>query len=207
MFVQARQLAKSYGPQLVFKKVGFEADKGEILLLLGSNGSGKSTLLKLIAGVLKPSAGDINITPPGASIGYMAHNTFLYPQLTALENIGFWCKLYGKKVNRKFLASKLNKFDLGPFLHERISCFSRGMAQKLNFLRLLCIDPDILLLDEPATGLDKEARQLFGEELMNLKNRNTLIFWVTHFPEFNSSWADRVLEIKNKTSYLSIPDQ
>ena len=207
MYIRSRKLAKYYGHQLVFKNVSFEAGKGEIVLMLGANGSGKSTLLKIIGGALQPTSGDMNITPDNASIGYMAHDTFLYPQLTALENITFWCRLYGKKASTKFVYSQLNKFGLGNFLHERTSCFSRGMAQKLNFVRVMCIEPDILLLDEPATGLDREARQLFREELIILRDSGMLVFWVTHFPELNYSLADRVLEIKNKTAYLSIPDK
>ncbi len=207
MLVKGQGLVKSYGHKLIFKNVEFEAKKGEIVLLLGANGSGKSTLLKIIAGALRPTAGEVNIDPDSASIGYMGHDTFLYPQLTALENILFWCKLYGKKANRELVHTWLKRFGLGSFLHERVSRFSRGMAQKLNFVRVMSTDPDILLLDEPVTGLDKESRQLFREEVLNLKQMGMLVFWVTHFPEQNFALSDKALQIKDKTAaYLATSD-
>lgn len=206
MNLAVEKLAKSYGDKLIFKDVFFEAGWGEIVLVLGSNGSGKSTLLKILGGVEQPSFGSLRIDNSSATIGYMAHETFLYPQMSALENIEFLCNLYGRKIGKQDVHYKFKQFGLGAFLHEHVRDFSRGMAQKLSFIRVLCINPDIVLLDEPATGLDREAREIQGQEVFNLRQNGTLVFWVTHFPEFGPFEADKVLEIKNKTAYFATAD-
>ncbi len=133
------------------------------MALIGPNGSGKTTLLKLIAGILRPTAGSILIeeTVPRAikgRIGYLGHDQFLYPFLTSIENLRFWCTLYDTPASRAI--DVLEQVDMTHRKDALAHGLSRGEAQRLALARAVIHDPDYLLLDEPFTGLDEAGAEI-----------------------------------------------
>ena len=101
------EVAKFHGPRLVFRKLSFELGAGLVLLVVGPNGAGKSTLLRIMAGLSRPTAGAVDLGCPAGAVGYVGHQTFIYPRLTALENLRFWARLYGLDAGDAALAAAL----------------------------------------------------------------------------------------------------
>ncbi len=174
-----RRVAKFYGSRLIFKEVGFSVPPGSITLLAGPNGAGKSTLLKIMAGLLRPSAGQVDMDPQ-IRLGYLGHQTFIYPDLSALENLAFWSRLHGQKPAESRLLAALERVDLAPFAQERAGGFSRGMAQRLNLARVFLLDFNLLLLDEPGTGLDLPSAAILAREIQAARARGAAVVWVSH---------------------------
>lgn len=146
--------------------VGFDLVWGSRTLLSGPNGAGKSTLLRVLATLLRPSAGNVtvaglDVTDQANSvrrlIGYVGHQTYLYGELTVDENLRFYARLYGKSRSKGSLSSAVERLKLGPMLNQRVRTLSRGWRQRAALARALLHDPKILLLDEPDTGLDEAA--------------------------------------------------
>lgn len=171
------------------KNISLHLQAGNFALLLGKNGAGKSTLLKIMAGLAKPTAGQISVK---GRIGYLGHATFLYPALTARENLTFQAR--ANQVNADIAAS-LEKVGLSSYAHEPVRHFSRGMAQRLNFARALMLQPDILLLDEPFTGMDGESTAMLKEELLAQRNAGAAIFMISHAPASDLPLATHVYEL------------
>lgn len=186
--LRLENISKLYGERLIFKSVSLELEPGKILLLAGANGAGKSTLLRIMAGLSRPSGGKVSLDMPAgrvaeAQIGYLGHQTFLYPQLSALENLRFWSRLYGLEAQEGLenaLNSALDRVELARFAHEPAGNFSRGMAQRLNLARVLLQRPALLLLDEPGTGLDERARKLLKNEILLARERGAGVVWISH---------------------------
>lgn len=189
----------AFGPRTILRDANARFERGTISLLVGSNGAGKSTLLRLLCGLLRPSAGRIVREEEDASTGYLGHATFLYASLTALENLAFWQKAAGLPSDRKTLLAMLGRVGLSRHAESRAGVLSRGMQQRLNLARVLLSSPDILLLDEPGTGLDAPARDLLDGEILAAKARGACVVWVSHDVERDRRLADRVLAIRNRT--------
>ncbi len=200
--LKARKLAKNFGSRLIFKNVDFELYPQSIHLLQGNNGVGKSTLFKILAGLLEADAGTIESELTLDKVGYLAHASFLYPELTALENLTFWHALLTKKsLEKDEYMAILEDFSLAKFAHEKTRVFSRGMLQKLTLARLIAQKPNLYLLDEPSTGLDVQARKLLIEKIMQAKNEGACVFWISHDIENDKLFADYVHILENKTMY------
>lgn len=193
MLLKLDSVAKFYGSRLIFKEVSLELLRGCTILLAGPNGAGKSTLLKIMAGLLRPATGkleyDLKYTE---QIGYLGHQTFIYPALSAVENLKFWNKLYSLNKNEADINALLERVELAQFAQERAGAFSRGMAQRLNLARILLISPTLLLLDEPATGLDTRSRTLLDKEIQAAGERGAGIVWISHSLEEDLPKADSV---------------
>jgi heme exporter protein A len=155
--IAARGLAKRYGERRVFAGVDVALDDGEALLVTGPNGSGKTTLLRILARLALPSAGTVEL-PARSSIGYLGHEPLVYRELTALENLVLFARLY--RVERERVGMLLERFGLWEARSDRVSTFSRGMQQRLGFCRVLLHEPSLLVLDEPTNALDATGLEL-----------------------------------------------
>ena len=190
-------VGKRYGAARVLRQVDAAFPHASVTLLTGGNGAGKSTLLRIMAGLSRPSAGRVVHGAGGgeARLGYVGHATFLYPGLTALENLDFWRRAYGLAIDEDALIALLERVGLAAHAHERARVFSRGMAQRLNLARVLMLSPHILLLDEPATGLDAPSRALLREEISASRRRGACVVLVSHDLAGDAPLADRVLAL------------
>lgn len=203
--LELRNMTKLLGDKLVLRNITLTLEKGEILAVIGPNGAGKSTFFKCTVGLLQPTSGDIllngkvvkkNSAEIKQKIGFLGHESFLYNNLSPLENLKFYGKLYKvKDLDRK--ANELLK-EVGLFLFRDmpIRSFSRGMMQRLAIARVLLPDPDILMLDEPHTGLDQEAVALLNQIIKQKRVSGTSILIISHDFEQVHALADRVAVLK-----------
>ncbi|OFW32078.1 MAG: hypothetical protein A3J28_08410 [Acidobacteria bacterium RIFCSPLOWO2_12_FULL_60_22] len=203
--IQARNLSKLYGDFPAVQNVNLDVAQGEFLALLGRNGAGKSTLLKLLALLTRPSFGKLTIagvTEDGdwsaarRRMGLLGHNTFLYDDLTAEENLLFYANLYGVSDARRVCGEMLETVGLSSFARELSRNFSRGMRQRLTIGRVFLHGPDLLLLDEPFTGLDDRATALLEQLLQEAHRRGKTIVLCTHQLDLASKLADRLLVLE-----------
>ncbi|MCR5814908.1 MAG: ABC transporter ATP-binding protein [Desulfovibrio sp.] len=164
-------------------------------LLTGKNGCGKTTLMKIMAGLSKPTQGSIELDEAIVPV-YVAHATFLYPKLTAMENLSFWNRCLNLQLRYEDLADWLEKMGLYDFADIEAGTFSRGMCQRLNLARALMQKPSLLLLDEPATGLDYDSRQLLQNELLSLKSAGSCIVLISHDLAEDAPLADHILRLE-----------
>jgi heme exporter protein A len=162
--VELRQCSRRYGERIALRRVSLSVGPGERVVLLGANGAGKSTLLRLVAGLARPTAGEVLVGGTEAvqaapalrgRIGYLAHRPLAYRQLTARENLELLARLHHRDPAAADAA--LAATGLADRGGDRIEGFSRGMLQRLALARVPLLDPDLLLLDEPTTGLDAEG--------------------------------------------------
>ncbi|MFP5238260.1 MAG: ATP-binding cassette domain-containing protein [Acidobacteriota bacterium] len=188
-------VAKFYGERLVFKGVDLELRPGRVLMVVGANGAGKSTLLRVMAGLSRPSAGELSCSLDKGQMAYLGHQTFIYPEDTALENLRFWTGLYGLGLGDEALEAALERVGLKKFSQERAGNFSRGMAQRLNLARVFCIAPRLLFLDEPDTGLDEASRVILHQEIERAGQGERSVVWVSHHLERDLAKADEVLHL------------
>jgi heme exporter protein A len=199
-------VAKAFGPRLLFRHVHAEILPGTLSLLVGANGAGKSTLMKLMAGLSKPDAGTIECAVSQEQIGYMAHATFLYPGLNAYENLLFWAKAMKLPQPYQCVKTCLDMVGLTRHAKEQAGIFSRGMAQRLNLARLMLANPRLILLDEPATGLDTASRQILHDLMLHARSHGAAIIWISHMMDEDSRIADCILTLQNHTLTVSTGD-
>jgi heme exporter protein A len=174
--IAARGLAKRYGDRRVFRDVDVVLSDGGFLLVTGANGSGKTTLLRILARLAAPSAGTLD-APSRESIGYLGHSPLVYRELSALENLTLFARLY--RVEREHVGMLLERFGLWEVRNERVSTYSRGMQQRLGLCRTLLHDPSLLVLDEPSNALDAHGLELLDAVLA--EGRTTVL--ATHEPQ------------------------
>jgi heme exporter protein A len=177
--VTARNLGKSFGPKRVFSKVELALAPGGFLLVTGPNGSGKSTLLRVLAGLAAPTAGELEL-PERSVVGYLGHDPLVYRELTPLENLTLFARLYRVQDHRERIGMLLERFGLWNRRSDRVSTFSRGMQQRLALCRTLLHEPQLLLLDEPFNALDAEGAALLDRTLDELSGRTLVV--ATHDP-------------------------
>jgi ABC-type multidrug transport system ATPase subunit len=180
--ISARGLGRRFGSKRVLRDLDLEVRAGELLLVTGPNGSGKSTLLGLMAGLLAPTEGEIEVDLPRGRLGYLAHEALVYKELTALENLDLYGRLYHVPERRETIGALLERFGLWEARHQRAGSFSRGMQQRLALCRVLLHGPELLLLDEPYSGLDASARTLVDDVLAEAAGSRTLVV-ASHEPE------------------------
>ncbi|WP_027722298.1 ABC transporter ATP-binding protein [Maridesulfovibrio zosterae] len=201
--LKVRDAAKFFGTRLIFKKVSCDVIRGEILLVVGRNGAGKTTLLKIMSGLSRPSAGSAQILTEPEKTAYLGHATFIYPRLSGLANLSFWASMYGLSPSREELLVLLKRVGLERAAEEEAGAYSRGMAQRLNLARVFLVNPDLLFLDEPGTGLDQASLNLLREEVVSLRNNGTAVVWISHDVNHDTALADRVLGLSgHKMAFL-----
>ena len=199
--IVAEGVTKSFGYIQALRGVDLKIKKGEFVTVFGPNGAGKTTLIKLLATLTKPTSGkviianhDIKKEPDKvrALIGVISHDPYLYGNLSALENIGFFASLYGISQAKEKAIEVIKQVGLESRMHDLVRTFSRGMQQRLAVARAIVHNPKILLLDEPYTGLDQHGAKIFGELLKWLKRENRTIVMTTHNLPEGLEVSDRV---------------
>jgi ABC-type multidrug transport system ATPase subunit len=190
----ARGLGRDFGAKHVLRGLDLDVPRGGFLLVTGPNGSGKSTLLSLCAGLLAPTAGELAVEVDRAKIGYLAHEPLLYRELTALENLDLYGRLYRVPERRERAGMLLERFGLWDARGERVGSLSRGMTQRLALCRTLLHEPDLLLLDEPYSSLDADASTLVDDLLLEHVGEKTVVL-ATHGPERVKELATEALAL------------
>ena len=180
--IRARGLSKRFGVRRVLSSLDVELDSGGFLLVTGPNGAGKTTLLRVLAGLAAPSGGELEIAADRSRIGFLAHEPLVYRDLSPLENLELFGRLYRVPERRERVGMLLERYGLWDVRHERSGSFSRGMLQRLGLCRTLLHEPDLLLLDEPFNALDAEGAELLDRELAALTGQRTFVV-ATHDPE------------------------
>ena len=186
--------------QRVLQNLDISLQSGELVCLLGPNGAGKSTLIRLLSGLLKPTAGEITIDDAlvdfseaevRRKIGLILHQTFLYEQLTGLENLQLYARLYGTRLKESDLKHLMVRVGLGKVRPVPVRRYSRGMKQRLTIARALLNNPQILLLDEPYTGLDQQGSAMLNQLLAEEQENQRIILLTTHELSFIRQVASR----------------
>ena len=202
-------MTKQFGPFTAVDDVTLFVKSGDSVAIHGPNGSGKTTLLRMLAGLSRPTEGSIHIgdndvydreTPTPTSIGYLFHESTMYDDLTARENLKFHARLHG--INESRVSDVLETVDLLDRERGFPREFSHGMQKRLSLARSLLADPEILLLDEPFTGLDQHSTGT----LKSLIADRTVVL-VTHDPQTSTSLCDRFLVLDNGQVVHRIDDE
>jgi heme exporter protein A len=199
--VEARGVEKWYGPLPAVRGIDLSLARGEFLTIFGPNGAGKSTLLRMLCGAVRPTRGTVHIGGAEVGgdeegwrrkIGLLSHQTFLYPGLSAAENLDFYARLYSLPDRKRRVEQALAEVGLSERRGDRVRTFSRGMQQRLALARTLLHDPEVVFLDEPYTGLDPHASAMLRAVLDRLKDGRRTVVLVTHNLSQGLEQADRV---------------
>jgi len=185
--VSIRGLERRFGAVPVLRRIDLTVARGECLALFGANGAGKSTLLRTLAGLLRADAGSVELfglaLPADSAlrrrIGYLGHDAFLYRDLDATENLAYYGRLFGVRDASR-AATLLAEVGLERVASRRVGTFSRGMLQRLGLARALLHEPELLLLDEPLTGLDPEGAEVLSRILARLRTDQVTVLMATH---------------------------
>ncbi len=205
VFLRIEGLRKSYEDIDALRGIDLTLNKGDFLCLFGPNGAGKTTLVRIVANLLKPSSGSVSVSgPDGAEdgldprsrVGLISHQSLLYEDLTAWENLQFYCSIYGVPRPEEKISSLLQTVGLSARKDLKVSKFSRGMQQRLSIARAMVNDPLLLLMDEPFSGLDQYAATVLSNHLKELHRENRTIIMVTHN-------LTRGLELASRVGILS----
>ena len=180
--IRARQLEKRFGEKRVLRGLELELERGGFLVVTGPNGSGKTTLLRLCAGLATPTKGTLAVEAERGRIGYLGHEPLVYRELTALENLELYGRLYRVPQRQERSGMLLERFGLWEARDARTGTFSRGMLQRLALCRTLLHEPELVLLDEPFSGLDVEGSALLERQLDELRADRTFLV-ASHEPE------------------------
>ena len=203
--VTAREISRTFGRRRALHKVSFTAARGQIVGVLGPNGAGKSTLLGVLSTLLTATSGTVAYGDIGqaeaaalrARIGVLGHDLFLYPELTARENLLFFAGLYGVADTRGRVAAALETAGLTARADDLASAYSRGMRQRLALERALIHQPRLVLLDEPFTGLDDASASAFVARLRGLRADGRIIILATHDLDLADGLLDHALFLRD----------
>ena len=214
--IRVQDLRKDFGCLQVLSGISFDLYKGEFLTVFGPNGAGKTTLIKVLSGLTRPTSGTATVTGFDAlegnvelrhKIGVISHATCLYPDLTALENLLFYAKLYGLDDPEERANLSIKEVGLELRRYDPIRTFSRGMQQRVAIARATLHDPSVLFLDEPFTGLDLQATSELKDRLRGLHTEKRTILMTTHDISCGLEMCDRVaIQSRGKFSLFESVD-
>ena len=189
MIINVKGLVKKFGTRTILDHLDFRVDEGEFVALLGPNGAGKSTFLRILTTLSYPNSGRVTIAgyqlPEHAAavrlhLGVVTHQPMLYGNLTSYENLRFFSQLYGLPISRQRIDEIIKSLSLGARSNDLVRNYSRGMQQRLAIGRAIIHDPELLLLDEPHTGLDQDACDLLGNLLRNVAANGRTVLITSH---------------------------
>lgn len=211
--VSVANLSKQFGRFAALRNVTAEFPAGRIYAILGDNGAGKTTLLRTIAGLARPTRGTVQIL--GSSdratttqrFGYMAHPSLLYDEMSGMENLRYFLRLYGLRGDER-CAAAIHAVGLDPQLERPVGLYSQGMRQRLSLARALLHDPKILLLDEPFSNVDVHSAREMVKLIAGLRDSGKTVFIVTHQARLLEHTADEFIwmragQIEERTASLS----
>lgn len=201
--VEARELSLSLGGRQLLRNLDLRLELGSLVALRGANGAGKSTLLNCLAGLLRPTAGEIfwfgqprsMRASPSIPIGYVSHESFLYPELTARENLLFVGRMLGVARLESRVQAWIERIDLVGAARRPVERLSRGMRQRLSIARALLHDPPLVLMDEPFSDLDDGSRAWLMQLLQQLRKNHCAILYSSHHDEQCSPLANRIVRL------------
>jgi heme ABC exporter ATP-binding subunit CcmA len=181
-------VTKRLGGRVALKPTSLTAAGGEAVVITGPNGCGKTTLLRIAAGLYRATAGSVSVLgqdplrEPAVRrrVAYLGHDLGIYDELSAAENLRFFAALFGLERARERASEALEAVGLADRAHDRSGAFSRGMKERLALARLVLHDPDVLLLDEPTTGLDEASVRAFGERIRGWRDSGKTVLFTTH---------------------------
>jgi heme exporter protein A len=187
--IEVRRLVKSFGLKPVLRGLDFQVERGEFVALVGPNGAGKTTFLRILSSLSRPSLGEVRVAgfrlPSQAAevrriLGVVSHQPLLYGDLTAEENLRFYGRMYGIRGLQGRVAAVLETVGLAPRRRDLVRQFSRGMQQRLAIARAILHEPDVMLFDEPHTGLDPEAAAMLDGVLSQVAARGRTVVMTSH---------------------------
>ena len=202
MSIEVQSVTKSYGNQLALNEISFSANKGEIIGFLGPNGAGKSTMMKIITGFISPTKGTVFVSgidvlkspkKTKAKIGYLPEQNPLYHEMYVKEYLQFQASIF--KISKETISTVIKTVCLTPESHKKISQLSKGYQQRVGIAAAIIHNPDVLVLDEPTTGLDPNQIQEIRTLIKKLGKEKTILF-STHIMQEVEAVCDRVIIIK-----------
>ena len=188
-YLEARGVSKKFGYKTVLRNVDVFLKKGDSLALFGPNGAGKSTLIQILCSLLSPTAGSVWIAGHEVGndreelhkiIGFISHETFLYPHLTAYEILKFYGLMYGTSHLKVRIEEVLNIVGMEDLKNDPIQTFSRGMQQRVSIARAIIHDPMLLFLDEPFTGLDQQGNEVLKKLILRFREQGKTVIMASH---------------------------
>ncbi len=201
--IEIAGLAKYFGRFSALRDLRLSVAEGQFIALFGRNGAGKTTLLRILAGLSRPSRGDVKVRSfrPGSAeargmTGYLSHNTALYLDLTAMENLRFYARLLDLDLTDSSLEDRVARVGLAGRAREPVRNYSRGMQQRLAIARAFLHDPNLLLLDEPFTGLDREGTEFLTNYLHEARSQGRTCLMAIHDAPLGYDVADRLVVIE-----------
>ena len=216
LMIEVNHLVKRFGPKTVLKNLDFQAQQGEFVALLGPNGAGKTTFLRILSSLSHQTLGEVIIAgyslPHQAAavrrqLGVVSHLPLLYGDLTAEENLQFYGRMYGVKGLEQRIGAVLELVGLAPRRRDLVRTFSRGMQQRLAIGRAIIHDPEVLLLDEPHTGLDQDACEMLDNVLRQVAARQRTVVMTSHDLVRVADLASRFDVLSRGTIRASTPRQ
>jgi len=187
--IEVKKLVKRFGLKAVLRGVDFRVERGEFVALLGPNGAGKTTFLRILSTLARPSLGEVKVAgyrlpheaaQVRARLGVVSHMPLLYGDLTAEENLEFYARMYGITNYGLRITEVLEMVGLETRRRDLVRTFSRGMAQRLAIGRAVLHDPDVMLFDEPYTGLDQDASSMLDEVLQSVAAQGCTVVMTSH---------------------------